>query len=143
MKSKPTVARASETSDAEKQSISLADVEITWSRDAHFFGEEGPKQVTISGKALAVVLDWMARSAPGRPTEFDSPEHIADMLEGIGELCRATVDAEYAHHRSILYTLGEVIDDLAHRVTAHQRADKIVKTAQVRIRPQAESKAEA
>ncbi len=101
------------------QPIPLLDVEITWARDAHFYNEEGPQNVTIQGAELAAVLSWMSRAAPGQPTRFSEPEFLASTLNGFGAMCRVLGENRCENPddaRAIFEALGTVLDDYSTRI---------------------------
>jgi hypothetical protein len=111
------------------QAVPLDQVSITWHRESYFVGEDKPQPITITGVELAAVLEWMAKEAPGRPTNFGSAEYMARSIRGIGRLCqRLAASSTFGDYpgedAETLDVLGEVLVDYATRALLAGKDEK-------------------
>jgi Arc/MetJ family transcription regulator len=140
--SKPKVTPAPPGPQEEQapRTVPLSEITITWPPLRDFEGEP-EKPITVSGKQLAQLVAWLARTAPGRLQPYMAnrvwqPDAVNLTLDGMAGLIQAFGEASQEvddKRPAVCALLAELTRDLAARLAADRDVESDFKNATVTI----------
>jgi hypothetical protein len=111
------------TAEKKRETIPLADVQITVGIPRLFTNGDSDKKVTFDGERLGAALRWVALTCPNLDY-FTDEQSVSLELTGIGETCRALIDVDFdmasVDCNAVFAALSRRLLDLAHRINAKE-----------------------